>query len=274
MMARLLKLKKPIVEYFRIHGNSERKLNAHEWRVTNEVCSLLDVVAEVTIKIQGGSDTHISQTMFNMYEIDDVLKHAEQDIRTPDQLYNDSNISREPKEVDHLTAEAQQVRKVLLSKLEKKNLGRAMEPLERICVLLDPRRKDCSARQLINGSSSLRDRAVGDIKDFAKTFVELEVGPEPSAVGGSGGGGGGGTNPPDAKRTKTLTMLEKRRHDRLASFRHPAPAARHRRRLRSSDARSLKRSCGCTWRKTFSPRTTASRFSSSGSRGARPVRAP
>ena len=53
MVARILKLKKPLVVYFRRHSSNERKLNSHEWKVTNEVCSLLDVVAEVTIQIQG-----------------------------------------------------------------------------------------------------------------------------------------------------------------------------------------------------------------------------
>ena len=66
MMVCLLKLKKPIIDYFRRHSNNARKLTSHEWRVTNEVCSLLGVVAEVTVKIQGGADTHIGQAMFNM----------------------------------------------------------------------------------------------------------------------------------------------------------------------------------------------------------------
>ena len=72
MMARILKLKKPLVEYFRRHSSIERKLNSHKWKVTNEVCSLLDVVAEVTTRIQGGADTHLSQTMLNMREIYEI----------------------------------------------------------------------------------------------------------------------------------------------------------------------------------------------------------
>jgi len=69
MMVRLLQLKKAIQEYFRTHDGNARKLTTREWTIANEVCSLLDVVAEVTIKIQGGVDTHISQTMFSMLEI-------------------------------------------------------------------------------------------------------------------------------------------------------------------------------------------------------------
>ncbi|CAM9867856.1 unnamed protein product, partial [Ectocarpus sp. 12 AP-2014] len=63
MMGRLLILKKPISEYFRrlAQQNSQnkqlkRKLTAHEWTVTNEVCSLLETVSEVTIRMQGATD--------------------------------------------------------------------------------------------------------------------------------------------------------------------------------------------------------------------------
>lgn len=45
-------------------------------------------------------------------------------------------------------------------------------PVERICALLDPRRKDCSAEHLVNGDAHLKTSAVDDVKNVAKTFVE------------------------------------------------------------------------------------------------------
>ena len=87
-MTRILKLKKPLVEYFRRHSSNERKLNSHEWKVTNELYSLLDVVAEVTIRIQGGADTHLRQTMFNMREIHEIFGEDSHAIRKLDQAYN------------------------------------------------------------------------------------------------------------------------------------------------------------------------------------------
>ena len=77
MMVRLLRLKKAIQEYFQTHEGNARKLTTREWTIANEVCSLLDVVAEVTIKIQRGVDIHISQTMFSMLEIKEIIGDTE-----------------------------------------------------------------------------------------------------------------------------------------------------------------------------------------------------
>ena len=64
----------------------------------------------------------------------------------------------------------------------------ARVPVERICALLDPRRKDCSAEHLVNGNVYLKISAIDDAKNVAKTFVE----PASSAAGGGGNGGAGG----------------------------------------------------------------------------------
>ena len=217
MMARILKLKKPLVEYFRRHSSNERKLNSHEWKVTNEVCSLLDVVAEVTIRIQGGADTHLSQTMFNMREIHEIFGEDSRAIRKLDQTYNDVDVETEEMAEEDLTAEAQQVRRVLLSKLAKKELGTARMPVERICALLDPRRKECSDDHFINGGKSL------------KTFVDPSNGPAPSATGGGSGAGGSGSggdgsNPPAPKKPKK-SYLEERRLKRLAKHKESAASS-------------------------------------------------
>ena len=73
MMARLLQLKNAIVDYFKRHNSNNRKLSTREWVITNEICGLLDVVAEVTTRIQGAEDTHICETMFNMLEIKETF---------------------------------------------------------------------------------------------------------------------------------------------------------------------------------------------------------
>ena len=59
-------------KYFKRHDSNNRKLSTREWVITNEVCSLLDVVAEVATRIQGAEDTHISLTIFNILEIKDT----------------------------------------------------------------------------------------------------------------------------------------------------------------------------------------------------------
>ena len=229
MMARILKLKKPLVEYFRWHSSNERKLNSHEWKVTNEVCSLLDVVAEVTIRIQGGADTHLSQTMFNMREIHEIFGEDSHAIRKLDQAYNGLDVETEEMAEEDLTAEAQQVRRVLLSKFAKKKLGTARMPVERICALLDPRRKDCSDDHFINGGEPLKTSAIADVKNVAKTFVDPSNGPAPSATGGGSGAGGSGSggdgsNPPAPKKAKK-SYLEERRLKRLAKHKESAASS-------------------------------------------------
>ena len=230
MMVRLLKLKKAIVEYFRDNENNNRKLSSREWTVTNEVCSLLDVVAEVTVKIQGATDTHISQTMFNMREIREIFSGDVYKIRVPDQPYNDDSVLKEKIQVDDLMTETCKVREVVLSRMEKKELGAARMPLERICALLDPRRKDCSDEHLVNGSADLKASAIADVKSVAKTFAEADLGSASSSAGSGGAGGGGESNQPAPKKQKVLSDLEERRLERLAKSKaasagRAAPAA-------------------------------------------------
>ena len=57
-MDRLLLLKAAVVEYFRVHASDKRRLSVREWSVTNEVCIVLDPVAEVNIKVQEAEDTY------------------------------------------------------------------------------------------------------------------------------------------------------------------------------------------------------------------------
>ena len=182
MMARLLQLKKAIVDYFKRHDSHNRKLSTREWVITNEVCSLLDVVAEVTIRIQGSEDTHISETMFNMLEIKEIFEEDTHKIRTPDQAYNDGDVLKEPTSMDDLSSETLMVHDVMIAMLDKKKLDQATMPLERICALLDPRRKECLADHLVNGNSNLKSSAIDDVNSIARTFVEETFGSTSSAA--------------------------------------------------------------------------------------------
>ena len=85
MMVRLLGLKKAITEYFlQETQNSARRLTSHEWTVTNEVSTLLDDVSEATIRMQGATDTHLSQVIFIMRKVIEMLNEDKQPIRLPD----------------------------------------------------------------------------------------------------------------------------------------------------------------------------------------------
>ena len=81
MMDRLLALKKAIREYLRLHPSNGLKLTSHEWTVINEECSVLDIVSEATTRIQGAEDTHVSQAMFIITEIIELLKKGSHPVR-------------------------------------------------------------------------------------------------------------------------------------------------------------------------------------------------
>ena len=144
MMVRLLGLKKAITEYFRQETqNSARRLTSHEWTVTNEVSSLLDDVSEATIRMQGATDTHLSQAMFIMREVIEMLNEDKQPIRLPDATVlpvPEGGIPTEHTDILDLTIEAQDVRNVLLEVMAETGLGKATLKVERVCALLDPRR--------------------------------------------------------------------------------------------------------------------------------------
>ena len=174
MMDRLLALEKAISEYFRLHPSNAQKLTSHEWTVTNEVCSLLDVVSEATTQMEGAEDTHVSQAMFNMTEVIELLKEDSHPIRVanatvlpppPDSILTESTLATD------LTLEAQDVREVLLEVMEDEGLGKASLKVERLCALLDPRRKALGADHSVNGCAALRTRAEQDLKQLAENFV-------------------------------------------------------------------------------------------------------
>eukprot|EP00903_Cladosiphon_okamuranus_P011710 g11013.t1 len=244
MMARLLILKKAINEYFRRlaqqnpqHKQLKRKLTAHEWTVTNEVCSLLDTVSEATIRMQGAADTHISQATFIVHEVIDMLREDSHPIRvengvvtTPSppapgvipteeeeqqQQASLTAISMEDTHVTDLTQEAQDVVEVLLEVLEEKGVGKALQRVERLSVLLDPRRKKCDTDHVGNGSSVLRAKAEADLKAFIDHFEDGfdTVAPAPAPAANADADAA----EPALKKPKSSSRLEARRAARVAA---------------------------------------------------------
>ncbi|CAN0214735.1 unnamed protein product, partial [Ectocarpus fasciculatus] len=178
MMDRLLALKKPITEYFREQPHNSRKLTQPEWTITNEVCSLLSDVSEVTIRMQGAKDTHISQAMFIIHEVMEMLREDSHPIRAQN--------ATEPEEMQvlELSLAAQGVLEVLLDVMEEKQVGKAVQQVERLSALMDPRRKSLDGAQLENGSATLRKKAEEDLKAVIAQFdvQPSEPAPAPAPV--------------------------------------------------------------------------------------------
>ena len=74
------------------------------------MCSLLDEVCDATIRVQGAKDTHVSQAMFIMNEVIEMLNEVTQPIRVPNATVLPTppgGIPTEMTEVTDLAPEAQ-----------------------------------------------------------------------------------------------------------------------------------------------------------------------
>ena len=59
--------------------------------------------------------------------------------------------------------------------MEDKGVGKASLKVERLCALLDPRRKALGADQLANGSAAFRTRAEEDLKGMIAEFADAQT---------------------------------------------------------------------------------------------------
>ena len=89
------------------------------------------------------------------------------------------DIPTESTKVAELTLKAQDVREALLEMMEDKGVGKTSLKVERLCALLDPRRKALSADRLVNDSATLRTRAEEDLKGVIAEFADAHT--QPSA---------------------------------------------------------------------------------------------
>ena len=135
-----------------------------------------------TIWMQGAGGIHVSQAIFIMTEVITMLKDKSHPIRVPNATVlppPPDGIPTELTQVAGLSLEAQGVREVLLEVMEDKGVGKASLKVERLCALLDPRRKALGADQLVNGSAALRIHAEEDLKGVIAEFADAQT--QPSA---------------------------------------------------------------------------------------------
>ena len=169
-MERFVQLKEPIVEYFRRNSNDKRRLTSHDWNVMNQVCSILDPIAEVNTKNQGAEDTYISQATFLMKELMEIRTSECLQIRVPDKP-GMNPVQYEQVNKWELFPEVETAVEVYRGVMEEKDLGRALNPTERISDFLDPRRKMMSEDDCIGGGNALQTMAIWDIKELGHHFV-------------------------------------------------------------------------------------------------------
>ena len=139
MVARFLKLLTTILGCFWRHTGNNRQLESRARTVTNEVCSLLDVVVEVLTRI-------LVQTTLDMKEVKAIQGSGQHAMRTSEQAYDGVNGLTEPIAAEELLGEAQAVRRVLVGAMaESKGLGEATNKVKHIRALSGPRRKTYSS---------------------------------------------------------------------------------------------------------------------------------
>ena len=120
--------------------------------------------------------------MFIVTEVITILKEECYPIRVQNATVlppPQDGIPTELIQVSELTLKAQDVREVFLEVMEYKGVGKASLKVERLCALLDPRRKALGADQLVNGSVALRIRAEKDLKRVIAEFADAQT--QPSA---------------------------------------------------------------------------------------------
>ena len=169
-MTSLFQLKEPVVEYIRRNSNEKRRLTSHDWNVTNQVCSILDPIAEVKIKIQRAEDTYISQATFPMKGLMEIMTSVCLQIRVPDKPGMDP-VQYEQVSKSELFPEVETAVELYREDMEEKDLDRALNPTERISVFYDPRRKMMSEDNCIGGSNALQTRPILDIEELGHHFV-------------------------------------------------------------------------------------------------------
>ena len=235
-MDRLLLLNAAVVEYFRVHASDKRRLSVRDWSVTNEVCSVLDPVAEVNTKVKGAEDTNNSQATFLMTELLAIMGSGRFRIRSPDKPQVDP-VPYDDVETSDLCGEVRTAVDVCVEYMGKKNLGEVGNPVERISTLLDPRRKTLSKQECAHRSPDVEQLAINELKDVADLFegsapqqttVSAASASAPAPAPASGlapapasppapAPGGDGATGPLAKKPRMLSVMEQRRANRLSA---------------------------------------------------------
>ena len=130
-----------------------------------------DPITEVSIKIQEAEDTYISQATFLVKELlMEIMTSECLQIRVPDKPGMDP-VQYEQVNKLELFPEVETAVEVYREVMEEKDLGRALNPTERISVFLDPRRKILSKDDCIGGGNALQTMVISDIEELEHHFV-------------------------------------------------------------------------------------------------------
>ena len=186
MLIREIRLYKPLQEYFTQNLSnrtvSNRAPKPVEWQAAREVFSVLDDAAQITKAIQRGRHTFVGKAINDLAVLETSLSLNTQGIRSLDPYDG----PRTATAVVDLLAEIQNLLKILVQDFQKRELGRALDDVEKICLLLDPRLKSLCTAVCLNGGNDLQNkvRALVEYKfsSLAAMLLSARGAPAPVAA--------------------------------------------------------------------------------------------
>jgi hypothetical protein len=217
---RCLKLQDPLIAYFgkQTGKAADACLNGTEWQILREITSVLDVANEMNVRLQGAEGRFVSQAIFLMTELYEILDGIEIDIRNADSKVD------QPEEtlVSDLHPITQKVLKILLDEIKDRSLMHPTWDIERLPIILDPRQKD----KKLFSTATLKDRARKELQHWhdkvANSTQAARTNLQSSAQQGAAGKSSNNTSTeqPAAKKQRTIALsaMEKRAQKRREEF--------------------------------------------------------
>ena len=151
--------------------------------------SVLDDAAQITKAIQGGHHAFVGKAINDLAVLETSLSLETQDIRSLDPYDG----PRTATAVEDLLTEVQDLLKILVQDFQKRGLGRALDDVEKICLLLDPRFKSLYTAVCLNRGNDLQNevRALVEYK-FSSLSGNVTFSAGSVGIGSSGDGQGAG----------------------------------------------------------------------------------
>ena len=161
-----------------------RALRPIEWQAARKVVSVIDDAAQITKGIQGGRHAFVGKAINDLAETS--LPLDTEDIRSLDP-YDEG--PRAATAVADLLTEVQDLVKILVQDFQKRGLGRALNNVEQICLLIDPRFKSLCTAVYLNGGTGLQNKVRAVVKYKFSSFsgnVTFSVGSVGTGSSGDG----------------------------------------------------------------------------------------
>ena len=199
-------MEEPVSKFLQDRGDmAHRGLSPGQWMALKELCSLLEPLKIVTVKIQGGVDGILSRAIHLCHDLGAML--GENEVETIDwaSRRRRAGATEGPmRDTVDLTEVSQTFLKVACDQIEKRKIGTPEADVELLALWLDPRFKNLGPNDC--GGVECRDKARKALDRVKERMVE--------ALPAEQSGSSSSTNPPPAKRLAVAKNAYERRQQR------------------------------------------------------------